>query len=189
MYCACASFGRLLNSSGGHLPAIRAVRVTRRRSICYTADFRPGTVALPRWWFWLWSAVSIATIAAFAVRICYAVASPEPTWSRYRSDVLFGLRWRWTLSASGEVQHSPRMFCPNCDHQFRDADFRYATPTAGGPVWTLNCETCGYEVTVLNSVELYRKVKAEVERRIRTGDWKRQRDASKQNRQSMTKGL
>lgn len=150
------------------------------------ARFWATDVTLPRWWFWVWAALSVTTVTLFALRILYAFAVSGPAWATYRSDVLFGLRWRWTFSANGEVQHLPQMFCPNCDHQFRDADFRYATPTASGPVWSLNCETCGYEVTVPNSVELYRRVKAEAERRIRTGDWKRA--TSKQSRQTTAKG-
>jgi len=63
------------------------------------------------------------------------------------------------------------MFCPKCDHQFHGADFSYAERTEN--VWRINCETCGYEGKVPIAADLPRKVRAEVERRLRTGDWKR----------------
>jgi hypothetical protein len=127
-------------------------------------------VTLPRWCFWLWAAMSLVVIGLVVVRIYFDLASPA--WLRYRSDVLFGLRWKWNLSANGAVQYPPRMFCPKCDHQFNGAEFSYAELHENSRVWRIACETCGYEGKVPMATDLPRKVKAEVERRIRTGEWK-----------------
>lgn len=133
--------------------------------------FLAADVTLPRWWFWLWAAISVITLALIAMRIYSAIASPA--WLRYRSDIIFGLRWRWNLSENGAV-HSPQMYCPalECDHQLSDAVFNYARPNANGTVWDVRCDRCGHAATVPFAPDLRRRVQTEVQRRLRTGEWK-----------------
>lgn len=131
--------------------------------------FWGGDAALPRWALWLWAAISIGVATRLISRLLFALrVTPQ---QNYRGDVLYGLRWQWDVSANNEVLR-PRMFCAKCYHEFRDADFRFATPTAAGPVWNLACETCANAITVPGAHELYRRVKAEAERKIRTGEWR-----------------
>ncbi len=132
-------------------------------------QFLGAAVTLPRWVFWLWAMLSGAAVVGFLLRSLLARQSSP--YEDYLGDDLFGLRWEWSFSQGGTI-YNPRMFCIKCFHQFQDSDFKYATPTASGPVWILACENCGHKVTVPSSFELYRKVKAEGERKIRTGQWK-----------------
>lgn len=132
--------------------------------------FLVADVTLPRWWFWLWAAISVTTVVLVALRIRSKLASPA--WLRYRSDIIFGLRWRWNLSENGAV-HSPQMYCPEpaCDHQLSDAVFNYARPNANGTVWDVRCDRCGHAMTVPFAPDLRRRVQSEVQRRLRTGEW------------------
>lgn len=131
--------------------------------------FWGAEVGLPRWGFWLWAVLSAAFVTGFLLRVpLVRTASPYDV---YRGDDMYGLRWEWDFVQGGKV-YNPRMFCIKCFHQFHDSDFKYATPTASGPVWNLACENCGHTVTVPSSTDLYRKVKSEAERRIRTKQWK-----------------
>lgn len=151
---------------GSYLGVTVAGAVAWSKSV---GHFFGAEVTVPRWGFWLWAVISAAVVVGFLLRIPLArQASP---YELYRGDDMFGLRWEWDFAQGGKV-YNPRMFCIKCFHQFHDSDFKYATPTASGPVWTLACENCGNFVTVPSSPELYRKVKSDAERKIRAGQWK-----------------
>lgn len=126
-----------------------------------------ANVQLPHWGVWIWTAFTVAVIVRAIVRAL--TDSPATPRGAYRGDVILGLRWQWDLS-TGDVLRL-RMFCAKCYHEFRDADFK-GELTDSGPAWRLICENCSHEVAVPQGHELYRKVKAQAERRARTDDWK-----------------
>lgn len=130
-------------------------------------EFLIAGVTLPRWGFWLWAIASAVVVALVAVKI-RAAFSPLG----YRTDVIFCLRWRWDLSTDGTVL-SPTMFCPKCDHQCKSADFSYGDPAQ--KVWLVNCVNCGHEAKVPMVADLADRAKSEVQRRLRTDEWKRAR--------------
>jgi hypothetical protein len=134
--------------------------------------FFAADVTLPRWGFWLWLCVSIGGAVLASVRI-YAANAPSFRWvqpfQQYQTDELFGFRWRFYTTASGEV-HSLKMFCPACDYQMSESDF---DPSFNGG-YNCACEACGHtqHVQMGDYHDLEGKAEKEAERRVRTGDWK-----------------
>ena len=137
------------------------------------ARFWTAEDTLPRWEFWLLWAV-VAFLVAFLMLTYYAWRWPNTPQYRYHGDVLEGIKWRWTITAQNDVA-SLRMFCPECDRRFHEAEFGFATATASGPQFSIVCKTkdCGYATAVPSLHQLYAEVKAEAERKIRNGQWKR----------------
>ncbi|WP_227244008.1 hypothetical protein [Paraburkholderia caribensis] len=143
-------------------------------------------VALPRWVFWSWAAISTLLFVFVVLRI-YVVSTeqpeepsakrtpPKPETSSHRTyttDVLFEWRWRWKSTTTGEV-YSISMYCPKCDQQMVASDIR----RQGYDRYTGICNHCSYYAAVdgESPLNMHDKVKRAAERKIRTGEWRQVR--------------
>lgn len=109
---------------------------------------------------------SVALGALGTLRLLNKTAlSPQ---SDYLTDVIMGLRWRWTVLPNGRVGN-PRMFCHECDYELQTFDSQRPMRMF------CKCGNCGRaaEIPAASATEVFRKVTLEAERRIRTGDWKK----------------
>jgi hypothetical protein len=139
------------------------------------ARFWETKVVLSRWAYWLWLVFTAALSALLALRV-YLDTRPQylTPQQAYQGDVLFGLKWRWKVTASNEVW-GEQMYCPKCDRQFHWPEFNHADQSG----FKIACKTCGYSTSVPHLQLLHGEVKQEAERKIRTGEWKRATKSTK----------
>jgi hypothetical protein len=132
--------------------------------------FLAADVKLPHWELGLlWTGIVLLTAILLFIYLIYRF--PNTPQYRYHGDLLYGLKWRWSISQSNKVVN-PRIYCPECDHPFHEADFKFAKATASGAEFETTCENCPYMATTLASPLLYGKVQRDVERKILSGAWK-----------------
>jgi hypothetical protein len=86
----------------------------------------------------------------------------------YLTDVLYGVRLRWDVMSNGDVAVR-RMYCTECDNEVG-----LGKGTTPGTT-SATCGHCGHraEVAAVNPPDLFNKAKREIERRIRTGEWRK----------------
>ncbi|MDR5813083.1 hypothetical protein QCE62_05695 [Caballeronia sp. LZ033] len=148
------------------------------RMIVTLIHFLATDVTLPRWVFWIWLVATVGAIG-FVAYMWWDVkrdeASTIPT--RYESDILFGLRWRWRITAFGWDDFTA--FCPSCDNQLTMNDFQPLI--TGGSTYV--CDSCGRPGRMDEHFiqETAKRAEKEAQRRYRTGGWK---DAQKRIEQA-----
>jgi hypothetical protein len=135
--------------------------------------FARGSTTLPNW------LLTVLVLAAFGmlgvaglILWVSRVAPAGPRWRGFTEDVVMGLRWRWRYSADADAEMwDLHAFCPTCDFQLFPKDvgpYRYP------PVVMYPCENCGFQSQLfdLPSGELESLVRRQVQRKIRSGEWK-----------------
>jgi hypothetical protein len=94
----------------------------------------------------------------------------------YKSDIFYEILWRWEYTPSGDIDdNSIICFC-------RDDDTTLVYQDIQSPFRALDdikkvafcCETCGKQSAIHDGTvqEVIRKVRRQIERKIRTGEWK-----------------
>ena len=144
-------------------------------------------LALPLWAVFL-SFIVCFLLAAFvgsvAARTMREVKKPEPLWKKYTKDKIFGVQWRWSVHGLGEIG-SPSLYCPKCDMQlsilswnctncdFQDHPSKHFTAVPNSiPVKTSDPLTLAQRERDRLRKHITGRVKNEVERRMRTGEYK-----------------
>ncbi len=127
-----------------------------------------------RWLYWLLLLVLVVNILWIVWVIIAANRKPEgprePTWHDYRADEIFGLKWRWEYHHG--LIYEPHPFCPKCDMVM-------VWVNNWNDTHTVTCERCQLKKVFQGDelVATQNKVKREIDRRLRAGEW---RDALKQ---------
>lgn len=99
-------------------------------------------------------------------------SSQEPLWEKYVTDTILDIRWDWRWSGGYLSDLMP--LCPRCSNQL-DVDGwtgDYLPPDRKGCVYV--CDNCSFnkKFSDKSGKEIVQKVKKEVIRRIRTGEFK-----------------
>lgn len=136
------------------------------------------TSNISNWLLGLIVILSIPTIL-FVIALFWGKIHPQktkngPDWQSYRSDIYFGLRWRWEYFDDGTI-HNLYTFCPNCDFQIyphNASAFRFIDRIG------FHCDSCGKNLGELDdsSSSLENKVRRFIQQKIRTGSWERASD-------------
>lgn len=131
-----------------------------------------ATLEVPGWvlailvLLWIWAA------RAFLLGIPKAFAEGITSWETYTTDIYDGVRWRWTADMS--ASRPPQAFCP------RD-DMDLVQDYGGFPRMTLRCDHCNerFPLSAPRSApfdEYLLRFMREIDRRWRSGDWRKYRD-------------
>ena len=130
-------------------------------------------VALPLGAVLLLPIVAVAATVALIVFLQHRSSAP---YTSYTSDLVFGLVWHWDWS--GDKMTNMRIFCPSCSYRliFEEKD---PLPYPYTPDTKVECHHCGYEQHWNEPrAKLLDKAVREIERRIRTGEYKKQENAA-----------
>ncbi len=97
-------------------------------------------------------------------------SAPPPEFYSYTEDRLFNAVWRWEYGSSGIWNLA--CFCQSCESRLVYSEARVGY---GRNVTKLICEHCTREVSETEGDYDYleARVKREIDRRIRTGEYKR----------------
>jgi len=125
--------------------------------------------AIPHWALYLLAAAVVFTVV---VLVWAAVDAMAPEWKGYVEDDFFGVPWRWRY-ISNQV-YDPWAFCPSCDTQlvYSQTGGRFSPEPRSV---TLFCERCRQDRLVHDGDRNYlvAAVKRQIDRNLRTGDWKK----------------
>jgi hypothetical protein len=125
---------------------------------------------------WLLALLVIPTIAIVVIAVAaFLTPAHVPEFYSYTEDRLFNAIWRWQYGSSGIWDLAS--FCQSCESRLVYSDTR----ALYGPTLTkLICEHCSREITETEGDYDYleARVKREIDRRIRTGEYKRSLPAS-----------
>lgn len=133
-------------------------------------------------------AAVLGSVVAFAMREAQEPKQIEPLWQHYKVDKLFGIRWRWNVEKRGKVNNMTP-YCPECDMQlsllnwncskcaFQDhPSNRFSWIPGEVPVrrgaWSDDLRALPQNVRDRVCQVITSTVKREVERRMRTGEYK-----------------
>lgn len=121
------------------------------------------------WPGWLLFALALSGLAS-AIRIYDSWRSePEPKEKDFTTAVILGVRWRWEklIGILNLTAHCPQ---PGCDYEIHGVEL---TSTSGSTTTMFYCERCHNGEKLDGSAESIReRVKREIERLLRTGEWK-----------------
>lgn len=95
----------------------------------------------------------------------------EADWRSYKTDIYFGLRWRWKYFQGGAI-HDVNTFCPLCDFQvFPYNASAYSIIDRIG----YHCDSCGSDLGQLDESQgsLENKVIRLIQQKLRNGSWQR----------------
>ena len=127
-----------------------------------------SAASVPTWWLYVLYAISAAVVLTVGLRVRKAVMNTESTVTDYTEDRFFGAVWRWRYAHGGPT--GTWAFCPRCDtvlvYSYR-RDY-------GAVKTTLHCETCDLDIAAEpgDRDDLLGKVHRQIDRKIRTGEWK-----------------
>ena len=96
-----------------------------------------------------------------------ATSAAKKSQLSYTSDQFHGLIWRWSIDSDLEP-YFISTFCPRCDMQLHPRGSPYPDSTQ------FQCDKCGYisEVIKLEPAQLEEWVIREIQRKLRTNEWK-----------------
>lgn len=121
---------------------------------------------VPVWGYWTLWAVASVSVALHVIHFIVYNLSPEPTARQaYDSDIIESFKWRWYVGSDDHVMN-PRMYCRKCESA------QHSMSMNPGDDTTVQCLHCKLETPVSGLMKLADRVKAEAERRIRSGEWK-----------------
>lgn len=143
------------------------------------AKFAILTTNVPNWLFGLMSILSLlAVIISFVavwIKMNPSESELEPDWRSYKSDIFFGLRWRWEYFDDGNI-YDVYTFCPHCDFQvfpYNVSTFRMVDRIS------FSCDSCKQNLCEIDeSLEsLENKVRRLIQQKVRNGLWIQQNTA------------
>ena len=120
---------------------------------------------------WLLALLAIPLIAVIVITVtAFLSSAPPPEFQSYTEERLFNAVWRWEYGSSGIWNLA--CFCQSCESRlvYSEGQIGY-----GGNVTKLIAEHCTREVSETEGDYDYleARVKREIDRRIRTGEYKR----------------
>jgi hypothetical protein len=125
---------------------------------------------------WLWLLVFIfATIGVVNIYIAIKGEKEEPEFKKYIEDSIHGAKWRWNWS--GNQVSNAWCYCPRCDATlvYDDSSCRSFHSTVSKTDFI--CENCDHStiasITGGNKDYATGAIIREIERRIRTGEYKK----------------
>lgn len=130
------------------------------------------STSIVNWLFVVMAGCSLLVVL-LAITFCWSALlgnekNPTRNWRDYRTDNLFGLRWRWQYSGGSIV--SLYSCCPHCDYQVYAQDF---SNDRFDPHIRFICDSCGQMLgdhrESLASVE--NKVGRFIDQKIRNDSW------------------
>jgi hypothetical protein len=139
-------------------------RKTIGRFIKRILEFIFSTTAVPNWLIGLLcllSLLAILIICAFIWDRFHPSQTKELAWSKYTSDIFFGLRWRWSYSIYSGISNLCS-FCPDCDYQIYQYDSC--------------CDSCGkrFDQPYESRDTIEGKVERLIQQKLRNGTWIKQ---------------
>jgi hypothetical protein len=127
-----------------------------------------GTSGLPNWGLYVLVFIALHALINFAKRL---LRPKGPNVSAYNQDSFMDIVWRW--SYIGEQAQNPWAYCPYCDTMLVYSEQR-GYPSRRVEQTTLTCERCNRALLHHNGDRDYlvAKILRQIDRNIRTGDWK-----------------
>jgi hypothetical protein len=141
-------------------------------------DSLGGRVHLPGWM--MLGLGLLAVLAGLFLRSLMRSNTWERDWRDYISDEMFGVVWHWRYIRNEVPEHHLSPFCPEqqcgCRLQSRANPERRGPQPAAVPVFLL-CPRCGFKREFDSGFDgLKAKVVAEIENRLRTGEYQKRLD-------------
>ena len=125
-----------------------------------------------------WAWLGIFILALFGLINTYVAARGEPAKPDYESyieDSIYGAKWRWTWV--GNTISNVWCYCPRCDATLVYDDSSCRDLYSDCNKTDFICENCGHSVvaTITGGNKNYAAgaIKREIDRRIRTGEYRR----------------
>jgi hypothetical protein len=120
---------------------------------------------------WLLAGLTLLAVPTLLLvgRACSST-SPRSALAAYRTDLFFGLRWRWRYGEGG-LPFDLYSFCPSCDYQVY-AEHRSLYSAV--PQIVFHCDNCGRDVAQLQEPleSLESKIRRLIQQRIRSDAWR-----------------
>lgn len=114
----------------------------------------------------VWGLILSFTIP-FIIFVIIKNIDSELHWDDYKQDNFFGVRWHWHWGSYGNGIQSLFPLCPNCMYELSEIESVYMRESTG-----LQCEKCGFcKDFSINISDLLERVKKEIRRKIRTGEY------------------
>ena len=131
-------------------------------------QFAFSSVSVPVWILAVLILAAIGFVVLFATLVWVNRPQGE-TWRNYTTDEFYGIKWRWRYFQDGSMSE-PLPFCTECDFQLNPSQ---AGAFAAASHWVYQCEDCGHLCADVQEsfVELEDRVKRQVHRKIRSGEW------------------
>ena len=133
------------------------------------------TTNVPNWLLGILGIVCLPTIF-IVLALAWEQISPkkqntESGWRSYKSDIYFGLRWRWKYFQDGSI-HDVFTFCPYCDFQvfpYNTSSYRIIDRIG------YHCDSCGRDLGQLDESQdsLEDKVIRLIQQKLRNESWPR----------------
>ena len=138
-------------------------------------DYLGQPVSLTRWVVFLGAFFLCAFFLLLLLAFRASFRRVAPASHPYTSDTFFGILWRWGAEP-GVGTLSVRSFCPQCDMEL------YPNYNSYGESLQFHCENCGFAHNVehMDGPQLENVVIRAIQRKIRTGEWKRNETVASQ---------
>jgi hypothetical protein len=138
-----------------------------------TYSFATSQTVLSIWVIGVLGLLAAPTVIIILILIWHAIFPTSSRdiedWRSYKTDMFFGLRWRWRYFEDGQP-YETHTFCPHCDFQVYPTNasaFRSVDRIA------FHCDSCGQNLGAFDEpLELLEnKVKRFIQQKIRNGRW------------------
>lgn len=138
------------------------------------------TTNVPNWAIGILCILSLPTIV-LALALLWEWIHPKtqndsPGWRSYKTDIYFGLRWRWKYYDDDGGIYDVYTFCPHCDFQvfpYNTSGYRIIDRIG------FHCDSCDKDLGEVDESKdsLENKVIRLIQQKLRTGSWLRQNGA------------
>lgn len=140
-------------------------------SIIWTYEALLTSYTIPLWALILISILALSTIVRFLINL---QGSSKPEHLSYREDFIYGANWRWKWSRN-EISNI-QCYCPKCDSLLVYDDSSCHTRYTDVTKTDFICQNCESQLVTSihggNKNYAINAVKREIERRIRTNEYK-----------------
>lgn len=131
--------------------------------------------SIPGWLLLIFAVCTVTFVFTLAVTSLGTERALGPHWHDYRSDQFFNIVWRWDYRGGQIGQPVP--YCCNCDTQIvAQEDYDYGS-FGRALITQLKCDYCGGTNEKFSEPfqNLLSKVVRQVDRKLRTEEWKQTR--------------
>ena len=126
-------------------------------------DFFLMKTLIPNWSIALLSLCALIVIYRFVINLWYSLFPSKPSWTDYKSDIFYDLKWVWDYDFEGQIFNLYSL-CKHCNFEINLVDEREYPGSR--TIWTqYNCESCSKTAGPFQGSN--RKIIADVRRRIR----------------------